>query len=176
MSAEEDEEYVEYVSVALSRLRRSAYLLCGDAHRADDVVQSALVTVYLRWSKIRTVENLDGYVHRILVRRYLDETRRSWAKVLLSWRTPEPRSSAGPSVEDTDAVRSALAALSRGQRSVLVLRFFCDMSVQETATALGCSTGSVKSQTSRGLATMRRLLSEQWPGADQRRLQEMRSV
>ncbi|MEH1168968.1 SigE family RNA polymerase sigma factor [Micromonospora sp. CPCC 205539] len=176
MSAEEDEEYVEYASVALTRLRRSAYLLCGDAHRADDIVQSALVTVYLRWSKIRTVENIDGYVHRILVRRYLDDARRSWAKVLLSWRTPDLPSSAGPSVEDADAVRSALAALSRGQRSVLVLRFFCDMSVQETAMVLGCSTGSVKSQTSRGLATMRRLLSEQWPGIDQERLQEAECV
>ncbi|SCL44760.1 RNA polymerase sigma-70 factor, sigma-E family [Micromonospora citrea] len=176
MSAEEDEEYVEYVTVALSRLRRSAYLLCGDAHRADDIVQSALVTVYLQWSKIRRVENLDGYVHRILVRRYLDEARRSWAKVLLSWRMPEMPSRTGPSVEDASAVRSALAVLSRGQRSVLVLRFFCDMSVQETATVLGCSTGSVKSQTSRALTTMRRLLGEQWPGVDQRRLEEARRV
>ena len=172
MSATKDQEYVEYVSVALGRLQRAAYLLCGDAHRADDIVQSTLIGVYLRWSKIRTVDNLDGYVHRILVRRYLDEARRSWARVLLAWRTPESATPAGLGVEDVDAVRTALAALSKGQRSVLVLRYFCDMSVQETATALNCSVGSVKSQTSRGLAAMRGLLGAQWPDADHHRLQE----
>ncbi|MEV4758106.1 SigE family RNA polymerase sigma factor [Micromonospora sp. NPDC049559] len=176
MSADEDEEYVAYVSAALSRLRRSAYLLCGDAHRADDIVQATLVTVYLKWARIRKVGNIDGYVHRILVRRYLDEARRSWAKVLLSWRTPELPSPPGPDVEEADAVRTALAQLSPGQRSVLVLRFFCDLSVQETAATLGCSTGNVKSQTSRGLATMRRLLGEHWLYADRGRLQETRSA
>jgi RNA polymerase sigma-70 factor (sigma-E family) len=176
LSGEQDAEYVEYVTVALGRLRRAAYLLCGDVHRAEDIVQSALVTVYLRWSRIRTVENVDGFVHRILVRRYLDEVRRPWTRVLLSWRTADVPSPAGPNVEEADAVRTALAALSAGQRSVLVLRFFCDLSVQEAAAALGCSEGNVKSQTSRGLAAMRRLLSEQWHGVDQDRLQEMRSV
>jgi RNA polymerase sigma-70 factor (sigma-E family) len=176
LSAEEDDEYIEYVTVALSRLRRSAYLLCGDPHRAEDIVQSALVAVYLRWSHIKTVDNLDGYVHRILVRRYLDEGRRSWARVLLAWRTPESAIPAGPSVEDADAVRSALDTLSRGQRAVLVLRFFCDMSVQETAAVLGCSTGNVKSQTSRGLAAMRSRLGAQWTDGGSGQLQELRSL
>lgn len=162
MPAEEDREYVEYVSAALDRLRRTAYLLCGDADRADDIVQSALIAVYLRWKKIRTVGNLDGYVHRILVRRYIDETRRGWARVLLAWREADTAAPPGPSVEDTQAVQAALAKVSRGQRTVLVLRFFCDMSVQETATVLGLSTGTVKSQTSRGLATMRDLLGDEW--------------
>ncbi|NBE80502.1 SigE family RNA polymerase sigma factor [Micromonospora rubida] len=162
MSTDDDQEFVEYVSAALGRLRRSAYLLCGDAHRGDDIVQSTLVAVYLRWSKVRAVDNIDGYVHRILVRRYLDETRRSWARVLLAWRMPESPAPAGLGVEDADAVRAALGTLSRGQRSVLVLRFFCDMSVQQTADALGCSVGSVKSQTSRGLAALRGLLGAQW--------------
>jgi RNA polymerase sigma-70 factor (sigma-E family) len=163
LSATEDREYVEYVSAALDRLRRAAYLLCGDADRADDIVQAALVAVYLRWKKIRTVGNIDGYVHRILVRRYIDETRRGWARVLLAWRDTETAAPAGPSVEDSHTVQAALAKVSRGQRTVLVLRFFCDMSVQETAIVLGCSTGTVKSQTSRGLATMRDLLGEDWP-------------
>lgn len=162
MSAEEDREYVEYVSAALDRLRRAAFLLCGDADRADDIVQSALVSVYLHWKKIRTVGNLDGYVHRILVRRYIDETRKSWARVLLAWRDTDTAAPAGPNVEDSHAVQAALARVSRGQRTVLVLRFFCDMSIQETATVLGLSTGTVKSQTARGLAAMRDLLGEQW--------------
>ncbi|MEJ3745347.1 SigE family RNA polymerase sigma factor [Actinomycetes bacterium KLBMP 9797] len=164
MAADEDQEYVAYVSAASSRLRHSAYLLCGDPHRADDIVQATLVAVYLKWSRIRDVGNIDGYVHRILVRRYLDETRRSWAKVLLSWRTPETPARPGPSVEDADVVRSALAELTPGQRSVLVLRFFADLSVEQTAAALGCSTANVTSQTSRGIARMRQLLAERWPG------------
>lgn len=162
MSADDDQEYVDFVSASLGRLRRSAYLLCGDAHRGDDIVQATLVAVYLRWSKVRTVDNVDGYVHRILVRRYLDEARRPWARVLLSRRMPESPAPAGLDIEDADAVRSALDTLSRGQRSVLVLRFFCDLSVQDTADALGCSVGSVKSQTSRGLTALRGLLGAQW--------------
>jgi len=162
LSAEEDREYVEYVSAALDRLRRAAYLLCGDADRADDIVQSALVAVYLQWKKIRTVGNLDGYVHRILVRRYVDEARKSWARVLLAWRDTDTAAPAGRSVEDSHAVQAALAKVSRGQRTVLVLRFFCDMSVQETAAVLGLSAGTVKSQTARGLAAMRDLLGDQW--------------
>lgn len=162
MTAEEDREYVEYVSAALDRLRRVAFLLCGDADRADDVVQAALLAVYLHWKKIRTVGNIDGYVHRILVRRYIDETRKGWARVLLAWRDTETAAAAGPSVEDAHAVQAALAKISRGQRAVLVLRFFCDMSVQETATVLGTSAGTVKSQTSRGLAAMRDLLGDDW--------------
>jgi RNA polymerase sigma-70 factor (sigma-E family) len=162
LSAEEDREYVEYVSVALGRLRRTAYLLCGDADRADDVVQTALVAVYLRWKKIRAVGNIDGYVHRILVRRYIDETRRGWAKVLLAWRDVETAAPPSPSVEDSHAVQAALGKISRGQRAVLVLRFFCDMSVRETADILGTSAGTVKSQTARGLAAMRDLLGDDW--------------
>jgi RNA polymerase sigma-70 factor (sigma-E family) len=162
LSADEDQEYVEYVSAALDRLRRVAFLLAGDAHRADDIVQATLLAVYLHWQKVRTVGNIDGYVHRILVRRYIDETRKGWARVLLAWRDTETAAAAGPSVEDAHAVQAALAKIPRGQRAVLVLRYFCDMSVQDTATALGTSTGTVKSQTSRGLAAMRDLLGEDW--------------
>jgi RNA polymerase sigma-70 factor (sigma-E family) len=162
LAAEEDLEYVEYVSAALDRLRRTAYLLCGDGDRADDIVQATLVAVYLRWSRIRTVGNIDGYVHRVLVRRYIDERRAGWARVLLAWRHTDMPAPAAASVEDSHAVRDALARLSRGQRAVLVLRYFCDLSVQDTAAALGCSPGSVKAQTHRGLATLRELLGDQW--------------
>ena len=162
MSAEQDREYSDYVAASLDRLRRTAFLLCGDTDRADDVVQAALVSLYLRWEKARGVDNIDGYVHRILVRRYIDETRKGWARVLLAWRGVERAAPPEPSVEDADAVQGALAKLSRGQRVVLVLRFFCDQSIEDTAAALGCSTGTVKSQTARGLAAMRALLQDEW--------------
>jgi RNA polymerase sigma-70 factor (sigma-E family) len=166
LSAEEDQEYCDYVSAALDRLRRAAFLLCGDADRADDIVQVTLLALYLRWAKVRSVDNIDGYVHRILVRRYIDETRTGWARVLLAWRGIEPAAPFAPSVEDADAVQGALAKLAHGQRVVLVLRFFCDQSVEDTAAVLGCSTGTVKSQTSRGLAAMRGLLTEQSVAAE----------
>ena len=164
MSPDEDREYSEYVSATLDRLRRTAFLLCGDADRADDIVQATLISLYLRWEKVRGVENIDGYVHRILVRRYIDETRKSWTRVLLNlnWRGVERAAPVEASVEDADAVQTALAKLARGQRVVLVVRFFCDQSVEETAATLGCSTGTVKSQTARGLAAMRGLLADQW--------------
>jgi RNA polymerase sigma-70 factor (sigma-E family) len=162
LSADEDREYSDYVSAALDRLRRAAFLLCGDAHRGDDIVQATLIAVYARWPKVRAAGNVDGYVHRILVRRYIDERRTGWARVLLTWRPTERAAPPGRDVEDADAVGRALASLSRGQRAVLVLRFVCDKSVEETAATLGCSTGTVKSQTARGLAAMRNLLNGQW--------------
>ncbi|GIG85469.1 SigE family RNA polymerase sigma factor [Plantactinospora endophytica] len=162
MSTAEEQDYVEYVSTSIERLRRTAYLLTNDLSRADDIVASTLLSVYLHWSRIRTVENLDGYVHRILVRRYVDESRRWWSRILLARPVPEQVAKPAASTEDAQAIRDALATLGRGQRAVLVLRFFCDMSVAETAAVLHCSTGNVKSQTARGLATMRRLLREQW--------------
>lgn len=162
MSTEEDREYVEYVSAAFDRLRRTAYLLCGDGHRADDIVQATLVSLYLHWGRARKVESIDGYVHRILVRRFIDERRASWAKVLLAWRDTSKPAPPERSVEDSHAVSDALAGLPRGQRAVLVLRYFCDMSIQDTAAALGCTTGTVKSQTARGLAALRDLLGDEW--------------
>lgn len=161
MSADEDREYSDYVLAALDRLRRTAFLLCGDVHRADDIVQATLIAVYARWSTVRAAGNVDGYVHRILVRRYIDERRTRWARVLLTWWPTERAAPPGCDVEDAD-VRRALVSLTSGQRAVLVLRFFCDKSVEETAATLGCSTGTVKSQTARGLAAMRTLLNGQW--------------
>ncbi|GAA3783308.1 SigE family RNA polymerase sigma factor [Plantactinospora mayteni] len=168
MSVDEDREYSDYVSAALDRLRRTAFLLCGDVHRADDIVQATLIAVYARWSKVRAAGNVDGYVHRILMRRYIDEQRKGWARVLLTWPATERAAKPGRDLEDADAIAQALKSLSRGQRAVLVLRFFCDKSVEETAAILGCSTGTVKSQTARGLAAMRNLLNGQWTAAGTR--------
>jgi len=154
-----DREYVEYVSARLPALHRAAYLLCGDPHRADDLVQATFVSLFVHWRRARRAENLDAYVHRILVRRYLDEQRRGWARVRLMWTVPEPdrRTDTAPN-GDRDLVMSALRQLPKGQRTVLVLRFFSDLSVDDTAAAMGCSAGNVKSQTARGLEAMRRVL------------------
>jgi RNA polymerase sigma-70 factor (sigma-E family) len=155
----DDSDFVEYVSARLARLHRAAYFMCGDAHRADDLVQATLVSLYAHWKHARTAENLDGYVHRILTRRLIDEQRSRWARVILRDRLPE--TVAVPAVEpdaDHDTVVAALRRLPVGQRAVIVLRYYSELSVEETATALGCSVGNVKSQCSRGLATLREAL------------------
>jgi RNA polymerase sigma-70 factor (sigma-E family) len=158
MRAEHEQEYVEYVSARLGRLHRAAYLLCGDPHRADDIVQATVTTLYVQWRRARAAEHLDGYVHRILVRRYLDEKRLAWSRVLLTAASPDRVAPDGYDVAERDAVTAALRELPVGQRTVLVLRCFCDLSVEATARALGCSEGNVKSQSSRGLSRLRERL------------------
>jgi RNA polymerase sigma-70 factor (sigma-E family) len=162
MRPESEQEYVEYVSARLQRLHRTAYLLCGDADRADDIVQSTVTALYVHWKRAKAADNIDGYVHRMLVRRFIDEKRLSWSRVLLVWATPDRAAPPERGFEERDVVTAALAQLADGQRAVLVLRYFCDLSVAETAAALGCSEGNVKSQSARGLATLRRVLRDQF--------------
>jgi RNA polymerase sigma-70 factor (sigma-E family) len=155
-------DFAEYVSARTRAVHRSAYLLCGDRHRADDLVQATFVSLFLHWRRARRADNLDAYVHRILVRRYLDEKRLSWSRVRLMWTIPEPPAPPDPGPgDDRDAIVAALRQLPKGQRTVLVLRYFDDLSVEDTAEAMGCSTGTVKSQTARALAAVRRLLPKE---------------
>jgi RNA polymerase sigma-70 factor (sigma-E family) len=160
MRAEAEREFTEYLRARLPRLHRAAYLLCGDAHLAEDLVQSTALTLFRKWRTVTAADNVDAYVHRMLVNQFLGERRRPWSRVLLSDRPPDRAAPAQLGAEERDAVRTALARLAPRQRAVLVLRFFCDLSVEDTAAALHCSTGNVKSQTARGLATMRQLLGE----------------
>jgi RNA polymerase sigma-70 factor (sigma-E family) len=163
MRPEHEREYVEYVTVRLPRLHRAAYLLCADPYQADDIVQATVTALYLNWRRAVAADNLDGYVHRILVRRYLDERRRQWSRVLLGDRMPEVPAAADHSVEERDTLLTALRALPKGQRAIVVLRYFGDLSVEATAEALGCSAGNVKSQCSRGLAALRTALERGRP-------------
>jgi RNA polymerase sigma-70 factor (sigma-E family) len=158
MRAEAEREYTEYLRARLSRLHRTAYLLCGDSHFAEDLVQSTALALYRKWRAIQKADNVDAYVHRVLVNQFLGEKRRPWSRVLLSNRPPDRAAPPAMAAEERDVVRAALARLAPRQRAVLVLRFFCDLSVEDTAAALHCSTGNVKSQTSRGLVAMRKLL------------------
>ena len=158
-----EREYVEYVTVRLPRLHRTAYLLCADAFQADDIVQATLTALYVGWKRAAGADNLDGYVHRIMVRRYLDERRRGWSKVLLGDRLPDVVTAADHRFEERDALVTALRSLPKGQRAVVVLRYFGDLSVEATAEALGCSVGNVKSQCSRGLAALRAALDAGHP-------------
>lgn len=163
MRPDQEREYIEYVTGRLPRLHRTAYLLCGDAHRADDIVQATLTALYTHWKRVTAAENIDGYVHSILVRRYLDERRLRWSRVSLG-EVPAHAATVDPAdhgLAERDALMTALRALPKGQRAVVVLRYFDDLTVEATAAALRCSTGNVKSQCARGLAALRAALGPQ---------------
>jgi RNA polymerase sigma-70 factor (sigma-E family) len=147
--------YREYVGSRLDQLRRTAYLLCGDWHTADDLVSTALVKLLRHWRRVSAMDNIDAYVRRMLLRAWLDERRRPWRREHVQARLPETVARPGYDMADRMAVLALLADLPARRRAVLVLRFFCDLSVQETAEALGCTTGTVKSQTARALETLR---------------------
>ena len=172
MRAQRERDYVDYVTGRLPVLRRVAMQLVGDPHRGDDLVQQTITKLYARWSVAAEVDNLNAYVHRILVRVFLDERRLGWAAVRLG-HIPSDTSTAGPrespagsAVEDRLVLHAALAKLPPRQRAAVVLRYLADHSVDEVAEILGVSPGTVKSQTSDGHASLRRLLADQPAGPD----------
>jgi RNA polymerase sigma-70 factor (sigma-E family) len=164
LSSRRDTEFTEYAQARLSWLRGLAYVLCQDWHRADDVVQSALTRLYAHWGTARSADSPDAYARTIVVREYLREQRSSWARRVVL--TRQPPDSAVPDGTDTAdlGLREALARLPERQRAVLVVRFYCDLSVDQAARVLGCSPGTVKSQTAKGLATLRQRLEPGQPG------------
>ena len=152
-----DAEFEAYMAARQPSLLRTAYLLSGDRHTAEDLVQTALAKLYLSWDKVQKRELLDGYVRRIIV----NEHNRLWRR---AWKRREHSTDVVPddrSVDDRhdDGQGAALwefvQTLPRKQRAVIVLRYYEDLSEAETAEVLGISVGTVKSQTSRALAAMR---------------------
>jgi RNA polymerase sigma-70 factor (sigma-E family) len=137
----------------MERLRRTAFLYCRDWHTADDLVSTTLVKLYQHWERAQRADSLDAYVYGILAHAWLDERRRPWRREQAVAELPE-RGIPGPTGHDADLL-ALLARLPRGRRAVLVLRFYCDLSVEQTAEILGLSLGTVKSQTARGLEMLR---------------------
>ncbi|WP_433653244.1 SigE family RNA polymerase sigma factor [Micromonospora zamorensis] len=151
------EGYRDYVGARLESLRRTAYLLCGDWHTADDLVSAALVKLLRHWSRVSAMENPDAYVRRMLLRVWLDERRRPWRREAAWAEVPDhPVSASGTDgAADRLTILALLAELPPRRRAVLVLRYFCDLSVEETARELGCTPGTVKSQSARAIETLR---------------------
>lgn len=164
MRAAEEQRYTEYVRARLPGWRRTAYLLCGDEHRADDVVQAMITKLFVHWRRAAAADDLDRYVRAMLVRTFISEQRLGWAKrirlVGAAEEVPPVPAPAGPDVETRAVVHAALARVAPRARAVLVLRFLLDLPVAEVAELLGCSAGNVKSQTALGLAALRRLLGD----------------
>jgi RNA polymerase sigma-70 factor (sigma-E family) len=156
----DDADFREYITARLDQLRRTAYLLCGDWHAADDVTSTAVMKLMRHWRRIREMENIDSYARQVLLRTWLDERRRPWRR---EWATAvlpvRSVAAADRIVDDRLAILGHLAALPVRRRAVIVLRYYDDLSVEETAAVLGCSPGTVKSQTARALSTLRAALA-----------------
>jgi RNA polymerase sigma-70 factor (sigma-E family) len=156
---ETDAEFSEYVAAHAEQVRFTAYLLCGDWHEAEDLAQAAFVRLYLAWGRIDRTEPINAYVRKIVTRTYLNERRRLWRKLeRLTSTPPETPSAPESGPEQRMLVMQALAQVPRRQRAALVLRYWEDLSLVETADVLGCSVGNVKSQCARGLQRLRELL------------------
>jgi len=164
-TATKDAEFSAWMSARQPALMRTAYLLTGNHHSAEDLVQTTLAKVYLSWDKVQKRDSIDGYVRRILVNEHNSLWRRAWKRrehtaddaVLSSLDKPH---------HDTyddglgDAVWDVVQTLPRKARAVVVLRYYEEMSEAETAAVLGISVGTVKSQASRALATLRERASQ----------------
>jgi RNA polymerase sigma-70 factor (sigma-E family) len=154
---EKDAEFEAYMAARQPSLLRTAYLISGDRHTAEDLVQTALAKLYLSWDKVHDRQMIDGYVRRIIVNEHNSLWRRAWKKRELTTDTLPDHQAVTDRHDDgqRDALWEFVQTLPRKQRAVIVLRYYEDLSEAEIAETLGISVGTVKSQASRALAAMR---------------------
>ncbi|WP_372727312.1 SigE family RNA polymerase sigma factor [Nocardioides sp.] len=156
-----DLEYSEFVTARQTHLRRIAYAVCGDWHRADDLLQTALTKLYVAWPRLHRDGREEAYTRQIIVRANIDESRRPWRRER-SGLEAEDRAAREPlPYEERSALFDALQQLPPMQRRTVLLRHWLGLSVEETAHELRISTGTVKSHSSRGLAKLQSLLADQ---------------
>jgi RNA polymerase sigma-70 factor (sigma-E family) len=141
-----------------THLRRVAYAICGDWHRADDLLQTAFVKLYVAWPRLREPAAAEAYARRILVRANVDESRRPWRREKAGLDGLDRAAPDDEAPEERSALVDALQQLPAMQRKVVVLRHMLDLSVAQTADELGIGEGTVKSHTSRGLAALEKAL------------------
>ena len=155
------EEFTEFAAIASPRLRRTAFLLCGDWHTAEDLAQTTLAKMFVSWRRVSQLDAVHAYATRTLVNSYLASRRRKRAAELLLSRLPE-RSVQQPEPEPELRlmVLDALATLPAKARAVVVLRYWEDLSIEQVADLLGCSPGNVKSQSARSLDKLRAVLGD----------------
>jgi RNA polymerase sigma-70 factor (sigma-E family) len=152
-----DADFAALFAARAAAMRRSAYLLCGDWHRAEDLTQTAFAKLYAAWPRLRDPGAAEAYLRQTLTRTYLDDNKRAWRRERATEPLPDAPV-APPDQDDRLMLLGALAHVAPRQRACLVLRFYDDLSVESAADVLGCSTGTVKSNTARGLDTLRRIL------------------
>ncbi|MFI5865251.1 SigE family RNA polymerase sigma factor [Streptomyces sp. NPDC051546] len=162
-----EESFAEFVAAQGLPLLRTARLLTGDWHLGQDLLQVTLAKVYDRWARAGRYDAPAGYAHKVMVTTYCTWRRRRWHHELPHAAPPDP---AGGSVEPAaeavaaaDLLERALLGLPRRQRAVLVLRYYQDLTVEQTAEILGCPNGTVTSLAARALTRLRSQ-PDLWPG------------
>ena len=161
MRGDEDEEVTAFVRAYYGRLLRTAYLLCGDRGKAEDLVQATLAKLVMAWSRLHRSDSIDHYAQRVLINTYVSSRRRrSWWEQPLGRLVESSTHDEYGAVEQRDWLRRALDELPARQRAAVVLRFYEEMSEEDAAHTLGCSVGTVKSLTSRGLQKLRTQYNE----------------
>lgn len=169
MQEDDKTDFEQFMAARWQPLVRAAYVLTGNRQDAEDIAQTALTNAYSVWPRIRKADDATVYVHRILINVYRTSRRRRRVLEVLTSAVPERRGAAAPAAGDgldtRDEIVQALALLTPKQRAVVVLRYLEDLTEAQTAAALGCSVGTVKSQTSKALAKLRANHAELPPGA-----------
>ena len=157
-----DAEFVAFMAARSSQLYRSAYLLTTTTHGAEDLMQTALAKAYAAWPRVRRADDPVAYVHGILLKTFLSERRRRSSSELPVAEQPDA-SSHDPDPTDRLALAAALARLSPTDRAVVVLRFWEDRTVAQTAQDLGLTEPAVKNRSLRALRELRTLLDAPIP-------------
>lgn len=159
MHEKDKTDFEHFMAARWHPLVRAAYVLTGNRQDAEDIAQTALTNAYSVWPRIRNTDDVTVYVHKILINVYRTSRRRRRVREVLTSAVPERRSAAAAAaneaLHDRDEVAQALAELTPRQRAVIVLRYLEDLTEAQTAAALGCSVGTVKSQSSKALAKLR---------------------
>ncbi|GAA1849424.1 SigE family RNA polymerase sigma factor [Asanoa iriomotensis] len=171
--ATREDEYATFVRARSHALLRSAYLLTGDQHLAEDLVQEALARTHRSWSRLHETGNAEAYARRVMYHLQVSVWRRRKVAEFLPGELPEPAHRGGP--DDPDAIawritlERALGSLSKRQRAVVVLRYFEDHTEAEAADILGVSVSTVKTQAARAIEHLRKLVPHLREPDDERR-------
>lgn len=157
MRRSDEQEFVDFATASRPRLRRTAFLVCGDWEHASDIVQEAMIRVYVAWPRIERKGGLNAFARRCVVNVAIDRSRRRSSTEMPSEHASMDRAHGADDhgIAAREALMGALRDLPPRQRACVVLRYFEDLSIAETAQVLRCSEGTVKSQTSRALAALR---------------------
>lgn len=155
LSVDQVRDFDRFVKTRSGRLYRAAWFLTGDGHKAEDLVQASLAKAYPHYLRVADDEEFEAYLRTTMYRTYIQWWRRRWNGEVPTEALPEGATGGGPGPMRIDLAR-ALAELPKMQRAVMVLRYYEDRSVGETAALLGISEGSVKTHSSRGCASLRR--------------------
>ncbi|MFD3540108.1 SigE family RNA polymerase sigma factor [Streptomyces sp. NPDC058662] len=157
MQAEQELQFQSFVTARWAQLVRTAYLLTGDPHDAEDLTQTALAKAYRSWRRVWRSDNPEAYVRRMLVTCNSDRFRKRRVAERLTAEPPDTgvRDPGAIWADERNALMSALAELPARQRAVVVMRYWEDLSEAEVADVMGCAPGTVKSQASKALAKLR---------------------